>query len=656
MGKKILILFFLFLIPFSVFALEIDYPSIPGAENPNSFGDSPDSLPLYVKYLFSFAVWGVGFVLCLSFIIGGIRYFLASTNVAETISAREQIFSAFLGLLILLTSVILLQTINPQIINLETQTPAPIEKTETPETAVFTSDEFNSLISTEIPFGKIIEERVLETKAPEEEKREPRMTRIKQVSENFVKLGEMIESQNKDLVNLTKQCSCSQSNPCCEHIFTSQYDENPSESCPDNTCITKPGCTCDPCKNARNEIQKKEEDNLKAIYLGVKIKQKDSKGNEKEIETSIIEEQKKAKEEIRLMEEEIGKLERALLFSLECPIWQTTNLSDFLYSKDYYLEKNWTHETVNFWEAIRVKEDWATLYCRVSGTHWEGGSYTFGGIETIAKGFMPMGLSGDISTGQPTPCTQEIPLGELIDRAQRVGYKLVERLKKLIALSEELEKATQELHVLISQCSSRGPSSDPLRKGCFSICQETVLGVCIKSCQGDPCPDEAINEKLKEITNIVKGIPNEPSDNKKEKEGIKDVVKAKKKNNTEDESIREQIGVLAIIDEVVPKILEDLRYSVRDYAKTCVTTSVERNKLLSCAASRNGIKPDGRLITNCCLTQDYFQECLSQCYLEKGIKDYKKCLNACLQKQAQKKNIESIKDCLHFVNFYCCTI
>lgn len=650
-----LILFFI-LLPVLTFALEINYPQVPGATAPQDFADQTNALPLYIKYLFSLSVWGVGFVVAISLIIGGLRYFFSAGNVAEMISAKSQVSSALWGVSILLSSVLLLQTISPQFTVLEINPLEQVKIIEEPENSPPLPGEYSSLISTELPFGKVIQEKILETKIYEEQKTgEPRMTRIKQVGENFLKLGEKIEEQSKELVDYSKKCSCSRTDPCCEHVFTGE-SENPSESCPDNTCATKPGCTCDPCKDARDDIQKKEKENLEAIYIGTKIKQ-----NNKEIKTSLKEEQKKAAEEIRLIKEELAKLDRIEIFMHECPIWNVINLSDFLYSKDYYLNNKWTHETVNFWEDIRVKEDWASFYCRVSGTHWEGGEYIFGGLETLIKTSIPMGLSGSIETGQATPCTEEIPVGEIFDRTRRVGYKLVERLEKLINLSEELTKAVDDLHILISQCSSRGPTSDPLRKGCYSICHKSALGICIKYCQGQACPDEAISKKLQEITDIVKGIPNEESseEKKKEKEGIKDVVEGKKKEkqeSLEDEETREQIGIKPIIEDIVPKILEDLQYSIRDITKGCVADYREKNKLLNCLNARNGIKPDGRIISACCYTQDYFQECLSQCYLEKGIKDYKKCLNKCLEKQAQKYGIEDIKNCLHLVNFYCCTL
>ena len=637
-------------------ALEVSYPRVPGAVPPQDFAEgSTEALSLYIKYFFNLFIWVSGILIFFSLVVGGIRYLLSAGKPDAMLSAKEQISAAFFGSLILLSSFLILQALSPEFTVLEISEPTSIEEAEKPETTSLLSEEFRSSLRTELPFGKIIEEKILKVRLPEEKTEEKaRMERIETVASSTLKIAEKLKKQSKELADYTKQCSCSQSDPCCEH-------PNPGTGCKDNACYSKPGCTCDPCKKVRNEIQNKEKENLKAIYQGIKIKETDASGKPKETTTSLREQQERAKKEIRLIKEEIGKLERVEIFMRQCPPWSLNSMTDFLDSKKYYMEKNWLLKITKFWDEIFVENDWATFYCPTSGTLWEErpSSYpssSFTDVVEAAQNASPAGLpqAGDGLVA----CSTEIPVGELIDRTKRVGYKLIERMEKTISLSEQLIKAVNELHVLVSQCSSQGPSSDPPRSGCFSVCQKTLFA-CIKSCQGEPCPAESIEKKIKEIKDIVEGIPNQPAgENKKEKEGIKDVVEAKKKTGEEaieDKERREQIGIIPIINEVVPNILKDLKIQVRDPMKKCISTEALTGRVLDCTSAIHGVGPEGILIKNCCYGEKWFQECFAQCYLEKN-EDYKKCLKKCLEKKAEEMGIKDAADCRHLINFYCCTI
>jgi hypothetical protein len=97
--------------------LETDYPEAGGI--------SPDTvatpLPEYVKYIFNFAIWIAGALALVFMVIGGVKYLLSAGNPSLQGDARGQILSALLGLVIILSSYLLLTTINPQLVFFETK-------------------------------------------------------------------------------------------------------------------------------------------------------------------------------------------------------------------------------------------------------------------------------------------------------------------------------------------------------------------------------------------------------------------------------------------------------------------------------------------------------------------------------------------------------
>ena len=97
----------------STSGLEVDYPNLPGSPQFINY------LPNYIKYIYVFVVVAGGLIALMSLIFGGIRYISSAGNPSVMTDARSQIFSAFLGLMILLGSYIFLYEINPDIMSLK---------------------------------------------------------------------------------------------------------------------------------------------------------------------------------------------------------------------------------------------------------------------------------------------------------------------------------------------------------------------------------------------------------------------------------------------------------------------------------------------------------------------------------------------------------
>ncbi len=96
--------------------LEITYPVIPGEP---TLKYVHTELPVYIKYIFRFSIWIVGFLIFGALIYSGVKYLTSFGNPEKLSDARRGILSAFLGGTILLSSVLILNTINPQLVILE---------------------------------------------------------------------------------------------------------------------------------------------------------------------------------------------------------------------------------------------------------------------------------------------------------------------------------------------------------------------------------------------------------------------------------------------------------------------------------------------------------------------------------------------------------
>jgi len=111
----LLLLFGIVSEPQSVKALDtlINYPRI--NNQTLAFGMS---LPDLIKYIYLFAMGIAGAVALTSILLGAIKYISAAGNSSKISDAKDQIFSAILGVVILLSSYLILYTINPDLVTI----------------------------------------------------------------------------------------------------------------------------------------------------------------------------------------------------------------------------------------------------------------------------------------------------------------------------------------------------------------------------------------------------------------------------------------------------------------------------------------------------------------------------------------------------------
>ena len=101
--------------------LEIDYPilDIPDIETPTT---TKTFLPAYIEYIFTWAIIIAGLLAFFALVYGGILYLTSAGNPSKMSDAKEQVIAGFLGLIILLSSYLILKTIDPQLVILKKPT------------------------------------------------------------------------------------------------------------------------------------------------------------------------------------------------------------------------------------------------------------------------------------------------------------------------------------------------------------------------------------------------------------------------------------------------------------------------------------------------------------------------------------------------------
>jgi len=93
--------------------LEIEYPALPGVEAPTTV---KTAMPDFIRYFFTFSIIIAGILAFGAIVLGGIRYVTSAGAAAAMSDAKDQITSGFLGVIIILASFLILNTINPQLI------------------------------------------------------------------------------------------------------------------------------------------------------------------------------------------------------------------------------------------------------------------------------------------------------------------------------------------------------------------------------------------------------------------------------------------------------------------------------------------------------------------------------------------------------------
>jgi len=201
--------FFIFLANFALAVEfrppEINYPQLPfpGVLSPQVFGEIPgeQAFLLYVKYFYYLFLMVAGFLAFGTIVYGGFLYLISAGAPVKMIAAKEQITGGILGLVILLSSYLILATINPQLVILRLPglekieiEPIEIEKME-PTTPVYF----------QIPTGMIIERAVLNEEA------QRKLDSVFQTADKIAKAANELYALSEEMHSWVKKADCGNS-------------------------------------------------------------------------------------------------------------------------------------------------------------------------------------------------------------------------------------------------------------------------------------------------------------------------------------------------------------------------------------------------------------------------------------------------------------
>ncbi|OGZ32071.1 MAG: hypothetical protein A2V69_01230 [Candidatus Portnoybacteria bacterium RBG_13_40_8] len=94
-------------------SLILDYPNIGGSDI-----EETTTIPGVIRYIYLFSIGIAGITALLSIIIGAFQYVTSAGSPDKVKDAKDRIFSAIIGVIILLASVLILRTINPDLVSL----------------------------------------------------------------------------------------------------------------------------------------------------------------------------------------------------------------------------------------------------------------------------------------------------------------------------------------------------------------------------------------------------------------------------------------------------------------------------------------------------------------------------------------------------------
>ncbi len=105
--------------------LEVVYPQIGNEPSPKTV---TSGLPNYIKYIFNFVVSVIGFIILGILIYNGVLYLTSVGDAQKMRNAKDGIIYAFLGGILLISSVLIFNTINPQLMIMELPKIKPLEE------------------------------------------------------------------------------------------------------------------------------------------------------------------------------------------------------------------------------------------------------------------------------------------------------------------------------------------------------------------------------------------------------------------------------------------------------------------------------------------------------------------------------------------------
>jgi hypothetical protein len=97
-----------------------NFPAVPGTEG----ADPAQGIPELVAFVYTVGLWLVGAAAFMQITLGGVQWLLAAGKPGQIEKAKSRITNAIFGLILLLSSYVILNTINPDLVNSVFEPPA----------------------------------------------------------------------------------------------------------------------------------------------------------------------------------------------------------------------------------------------------------------------------------------------------------------------------------------------------------------------------------------------------------------------------------------------------------------------------------------------------------------------------------------------------
>jgi len=132
---------------------------------------------------------------------------------------------------------------------------------------------------------------------------------------------------------------------------------------------------------------------------------------------------------------------------------------------------------------------------------------------------------GEVSAQEKIECNVEIPIGETMDESESLALNMIDTIEFIIQTSEATARAAEELAFLPDQCQCQGKCQARCRESYYFVnvpypcpCSYNPDQICtcwrterrckceLGFCEGEPCPTNQINEKVRQIEDGYKKI------------------------------------------------------------------------------------------------------------------------------------------------------
>ncbi|HHE67590.1 MAG TPA: hypothetical protein ENL33_00805, partial [Candidatus Parcubacteria bacterium] len=477
-NKRVLLVFvfcFLFFAPFlfvKASPLELNYPEFFGQKI-----TSETTLPEYIKYIFNFALFAVGLIFLGSLVWTGITYLTSAGRPAKMAEAKERLGSAFLGVVIIFASYIILTSINPELAILKLPDLKPIEQ---PSKYVSNPQECKpeelNTIAHEIPIGDLIK-NIFEQKIDDTPAVDLLQATVKSFDKFLKKEIEIgldketgsdkvnrISDLNKYLKSLSEDCHCAETKAVCQK--------------PKNFSFPV-GCLGDPCpKKIRKKIKKALDIDTGKV-------------------SALLNYRKKFNDLKNAFEQE-GRRFRQLMDALEgCKRRELLNRREF-YNNLAFIEKQ-NGEIKIIHSHIQAQADPLTFYCVAGGSIFDYPYLPSQEISLPEPEESPRPGLPEATT--PASCPVYIPMGEaLIEPITEISYKINRNIEDIIFYIDEMTADISKMEELISHCNRQHckVNCSCVPNPCFECCAGPHCIFCIPFCKspclqtvgtcfGDPC-------------------------------------------------------------------------------------------------------------------------------------------------------------------------